>query len=332
MPAVYYDIIFYITCTYNEVIAMDLQFIINILNTNYHIHFDNISLLRDGPGYVCTVNSGNKRFVLKNYRNTYIERGVQSLKIMSYLNKAGYQVPAIIPTNQGLSHFYFTYEDDKRIGALFEFIVGIDPYHIAIKDASTIGRCVARMQNLMQKYTGRLVSQDRFYFVDYYIQKLYEKKYPTEKIKEFAEYGNELWEKVKTLPRGFCHGDLHTGNMILTPTKEYYIVDFDLASYSFPAFDIMTLCDRTNYFDFKPNGIDKVTRMIDEFSKGYCPIRKITEKEFTAVYHFIAIRHYQLQAIMIDLYGLDCVDEKSIDKHLEWIKNWREQCEKRNIR
>lgn len=44
--------------------------------------------------------------------------------------------------------------------------------------------------------------------------------------------------------------------------------------------------------DFKPYGIDKVTRMIDEFSKGYCPIRKITEKEFTAVYHFIAIRHY----------------------------------------
>lgn len=43
------------------------------------------------------------------------------------------------------------------------------------------------------------------------------------------------------------------------------------------------------------------------------------------LYEFIALRHFQLQATIVEIYGLDCIDEKFIDKQLNWIKQWRKQ-------
>lgn len=49
------------------------------------------------------------------------------------------------------------------------------------------------------------------------------------------------------------------------------------------------------------------------------------DNQLFVMYEFIALRHFQLQATIVEIYDLDCIDEKFIDKQLDWIKQWRKQ-------
>jgi Ser/Thr protein kinase RdoA (MazF antagonist) len=308
---------------------MDLPIIMNMLNKHYPIKFDQIVLLRDGPGFTCIVFSRKQRYIVKIYRSTYLDKGIQSAEIMTYLSANGYPVPLVIPASDDRPFFLFDMDEGNRMGVLFNFIEGAEPD--ATQNTEEIGDQIGKLHNLMQNYGGNLVRQNKSYFIDFYLLKLHEMGYPAKKMERFAEHGNFLWSKVEKLPQGFCHGDLHTGNIILTVSGDYVILDFDLSSYSFPVFDMMTLCDTTDYFHFKQDGYEKVTRMVDKFYNGYTKGRYISNEEVNAIYDFIAIRHYQLQAQIIDVYGLTCVDKAFIDNQYNWLMKWQEQCE-RNIK
>ena len=55
----------------------------------------------------------------------------------------------------------------------------------------------------MQNYTGELVTRNKSYFIDRYIEILTRKNYPNEKLKTYIEYGNYLWKQVNRLPHGY---------------------------------------------------------------------------------------------------------------------------------
>jgi hypothetical protein len=38
----------------------------------------------------------------------------------------------------------------------------------------------------------------------------------------------------------------------------------------------------------------------------------------------VAIRHFQLQATILEIYGINCVDEGFIDGQLYWLNKWQE--------
>ena len=141
------------------------------------------------------------------------------------------------------------------------------------------------------------------------------------------KYGNELWEKVKDLPRGYCHGDMHSGNMQKTPHGKIYLLDFDTSCIGFPMYDITLFCNRTNYFEYDEQGHEKSRIMLNRFLSEYKKYNKISQNEINAFYDLIALYHFTLQATMIDLYGLDCVNNTFFDKQLNWLYKWLEQCE-----
>jgi hypothetical protein len=41
----------------------------------------------------------------------------------------------------------------------------------------------------------------------------------------------------------------------------------------------------------------------------------------------MALYHFSLQATIVELFGLDCIDEAFIDKQLDWLYRWKEECE-----
>lgn len=112
-----------------------------------------------------------------------------------------------------------------------------------------------------------------------------------------------------------------------TSSGKYYILDFDTSSNAFPIYDIMIMCNSTNYFDFDEEGYQKAKSTYEYFLKGYTKYCTLSNMELKAFYDLIAIYHYQLQATIIEIYGLDCVDEKFLDKQLDWLMRWRGQCE-----
>lgn len=90
--------------------------------------------------------------------------------------------------------------------------------------------------------------------------------------------GEKLWRRVRDLPVGNCHGDLHRGNLLEAQDGTIYLLDFDTVCRAPIMFDVMVMCDMTDYF--------------------------------------------QLQATIVEIYGIDCIDEKFVDMQLEWLKSW----------
>lgn len=58
--------------------------------------------------------------------------------------------------------------------------------------------------------------------------------------------------------------------------------------------------------------------------KGYEEYFKLYKEEEKAVFDFIALRHFDIQATIIECQGLDCVDENFLNEQYLWLEKWIE--------
>lgn len=295
-----------------------LQTILNTLKKIYKMPFDDIRLHRDMIGYVCIVSAGKERYIMKLFRSNHTNQALQSIEIMKYLYEADYPVPYIIPTASGNSNFNYDDQGENRIGVLYEFIDGIEPDKD--RNIETIGRQTGQLHHLMKQYNYNLCQHDEPFFIDRYINILNAMKYPN--VDKFIEYGDLLWKSVENLPRGFCHGDYHTGNMLISKKGQYVLFDFDAAAYAFPTYDIAVISDSTDYFSYSGSMYLDTAHMLNRFLKGYLEYNTISDEEISKVYTFIAIRHFEVQATIIENLGLSCVDTDFIDNQYNWLMEW----------
>jgi len=66
--------------------------------------------------------------------------------------------------------------------------------------------------------------------------------------------------------------------------------------------------------------------MLDRFLKGYDKYYSMSDKEITAVFDFIAIRHFDIQATIIESQGLNCVNKDFIKEQYQWLMKWDTVC------
>lgn len=297
-----------------------LHNLLNTLKAIYSKPFKDIQLHRDMIGYVCIVTISNKKYVLKLFRSNHKEQAKQSIQIMRYLYEAGFPTANIIPTSDGMLYFTLDVQGESRIGVLYDYITGTEPDKE--RDIEAIGKQTGRLHHFMQKYQANLLCHEKPFFIDRYINILNIMEYP--KTGKFKEYGDTLWSRVKSLPRGFCHGDYHTGNMLLNARGEYVLFDFDVAADAFPAYDIAVLCDMTDYFNLTDHAYGDTIRMVELFMKGYCEHISMSEMELRHIPDLIAIRHFECQATIIENLGVSCVDWNFIDSQYEWLMRWEE--------
>lgn len=59
----------------------------------------------------------------------------------------------------------------------------------------------------------------------------------------------------------------------------------------------------------------------------YLKYNSLTKAETDAFYDLIALYHFALQATIIEIFGLDCVDHEFLDRQLGWLYQWREACD-----
>lgn len=297
-----------------------LMQLLNDIREIYSKDFKDIALHRDMIGYVCVVSDSKDKFILKLFKDRNTMQAKQSIEIMSYLETAGFPTAHIIPTAAGVSHFVYDFEGEDRIGVLYEYVHGTEPDKGT--DVIAIGRQTGLLHKMMNASPLILSDHDKPFFIDRYIHCLREMNY--ERTHDFEVIGDLLWNRVKDLPRSFCHGDYHTGNMILDSRNEYVLFDFDAASNSFSMYDIAVFCDMTNYFKLSENEYEDTRYMLEEFMKGYREFSSLSDQELTAIYSFIAIRHFEVQATIIENLGIECIDKEFVDDQLEWLKRWEQ--------
>lgn len=93
-------------------------------------------------------------------------------------------------------------------------------------------------------------------------------------------------------------------------------------------YDASLICNQTHYFDFNESGYAKSKEALSRFLPGYLKHNHLSQAEIDAFFDLIGLYHFALQATIIEMYGLDCVDNAFLDKQLDWLNKWREQCEK----
>ena len=105
-------------------------------------------------------------------------------------------------------------------------------------------------------------------------------------------------------------------------------MDFDTVCRAPIMFDVMTMCDMTDYFRLKPDDVELTMKVYREFLAGYASHRTLSREEIRSFPYWVAIRHFQLQATIVEIYGPDCIDEGFIDGQLYWLNQWEENIER----
>ena len=61
-----------------------------------------------------------------------------------------------------------------------------------------------------------------------------------------------------------------------------------------------------------------------KYITGYLDNHKLSREEIDSFLYWVAIRHFQLQATILEIYGVDCIDEGFVDGQLYWLNKWRD--------
>ena len=297
--------------------------ILNILNKNYPMDFEAIEFVRDSGCIAYAVYANGCKYFLRLTKPLFFDTASKSLDIHLFLLSQDFSVPRIIFTKDGSPCVQASDEEGKFFYVLYEFIEGeeADPE----QDAEMIGAFIGKLHHVMKGYPGKLLKNDRHYYVDRYINIMRTKGYA--KTDEFIAYGEDLWKRVKDLPRGYCHGDLYRGNILKTSDGRLYILDFDTFCEGFLMYDPALICNMTDYFELEEDGFRKSKKVYERFLPEYLKYNSLTKAETDAFYDLIALYHFALQATIIEIFGLDCVDHEFLDRQLRWLYQWREACD-----
>lgn len=304
----------------------DYKNLTSILNVTYPIRVTAIRKHRDWIGYVYTIECSDRAYILKIYRPFHSQFALNSIGIIKYLTEQNYPVTHIIDTITGEPYTKIDTPNGDSIAILYKCIRGEEPEPET--DLQQIAEQTGVLHSLMEQYKGEIAKRGKEYYIDRYITILKSINFPENKLSDLEIYGDELWERFNLSIKGFCHGDLHCGNMLKDDDGQYWFFDFDAACYSHPTVDIAIMSDDTDYFRFQQEDFDKTTRKLDRFLLSYEKTRKITISDYDvkSVYDFIAIRHYDIQATITECQGYSI---SNLENQHRWLMSWRDWCEHR---
>ena len=291
--------------------------IIEILNEIFHLNFNRIELMRNMGSTSYTVFAEGKKYFLRVIKPAFFNTAITGANIQVFLQNQDFPVPRIILTQNDLP--YVRKGDILLI--LYEFIEGndVDPE----QDTETIGILGGRLHEMMKEYPGALVKRDKQFYIGRYIDILRIRQYP--RIDEYMAYSDNLWEIIKDLPRGYCHGDMYSGNIRKASNGKLYIHDFDTSCDGFTMYDPTLICDMTEYFNFDERNFDRSNKVLARFIPEYEKHYTLTQAEIAAFHPLIAIQHFSTQATVMEIAGLDCISHTDMDNQLDWLYRWREQ-------
>jgi len=300
----------------------EMERILHLLNRWYSLPFDGLVHLRDGGSRSYLAQAGDCTFFLRVTKPAFADTASHSVKIHVYLQNQGFPVPRIVFTREHAPSVEIRDESGTRLLILYEYIPGreSDPE----QDTEAIGDLTGRFHTLMDRYRGPLVRHDRWFFLDRYLEILRRKQYPN--VEAFSIYGNALWDRLRTLPAGPCHGDLYSGNIHKDPEGHLYLLDFDTVCEGFLMYDIALICNKTDFFTFHESRFQESFAVFNRFLPGYLAQHTLSPAEIRSFFDWIALYHFALEATIIEINGLDCVDNAFLDNQLEWLKKWRMQC------
>ena len=118
------------------------------------------------------------------------------------------------------------------------------------------------------------------------------------------------------------------GDAAAHSTEEFFLHDdFYDASGDWPSMDVAYMCDDTHFNIFDNSMYEKTIRQYERFYSGYSKVRTINTDEFSAIFDFIAVRHYQIVSRIIRCQGPQSMSKETFEEQHDWLMKWRDQCD-----
>ena len=300
-----------------------------------------VRLHRISGSDVYQVTDGERAWFLKVYRSTTYdaERALTGIRALDLLHQHGFSVPQPVRTTSGDSMMELQAVEGPRIAYMYEAVEGKEPVdETRVAHGYRFGETAARLHQLMDA----VAAPEDFNVIDYdYLFGRYLRGVERLLVDEDASLrflralAQALWRELhQRLPRtppqfGFCHGDVHRENVVLTETDQLYFLDFDACGYGWRVMDIGTY-----YVSYDWMGLDEESRarrreVRAHFLKGYTSVRPITEAEVETLDLFMAIRHFELLGIgiyRVPFSGAHWVTNEQLQATVDWFRAWLRSC------
>lgn len=288
-----------------------------ILQNHYGLADFTLQFLRQGGSRTYIIN-GQTKYFLKVIENAFSTTAYQSVSVMRFLESNGFPVPKTFLTKSGEPLLKVSTDGDEKLILLQEYIDGTEPD--LMQRAEDVGHLVGQFHSLVQQYSHKLTCHDRQFFLGRYLDMLHKKQYP--QVAAYEALAEQLWLQIKDQPKINCHGDLHRGNLLEDANGRIYMTDFDTVCCSPVMFDIMVMCDMTNYFHLTQTDIERTNTVYQRFLSTYQQHHVLEVHDTKSFAVWVALRHFQLQATILEIHGIDCIKDTFIDAQLQWLYDW----------
>lgn len=285
------------------------------------------------------INTPQQQYVLKIYFVRSDAAQIQSsARIMDKLAQRQVSVPRILRNVKGELVTSVPCPEGVRYAIICDYIQGQEPDIFNDDDAVTIGRLVGQMYHELDACDGTMPCRhiDRSYLIQSALDAIsHYLPHDHEKIDYLTAMGNRLWTMVERYAvhqahhHGLCHGDLHTGNMLKTPSGDIVLFDFDACGYGYRVYDFGVYAN-DDWAKTSPQDLRRDREALDKFLCGFTEYGTLTSDEYTLFPTLLGIRHFELLGLVLRncvfLEGTSWV-KGCLQFHYEWFMKWERHIE-----
>lgn len=294
-----------------------------------------VKLLNQGLNDTYVVdNSSGIKYILRVYRHNWRSHSdiLYEIDVLNHLHHKGVAVAIPLPQKNGEFIKAISAPEGERYIVLFAYAEGREaPYEKDIKTKLfNYGVGVGKIHQATMDFVPQ---HSRFALdMDYLLSD------PLQSIvavfshrQSDCDYLQQLADKIRTclsqlpleeLERGFCHGDLHTGNANHAENGTVTFYDFDSSGWGYRSYDLSVVrwsgrLQKKEYKYWKP------------FLKGYLSQRSLSKLDLQAVPLFVGVRHFLLLGIHTANgrdFGYGFMNDRYFDNAIQFFKQWEKQC------
>ena len=280
---------------------------------------------------VYKVQTNGKSYALKEYNRTIAID--YHAAIFNQIDENGFHLsPKIISTLDGSSSVKI--KDTTYV--LSEWIEGVEPSFLNIKHLKAASALLASFHRAAiapdkaiiksapnaflhsSKFSDIKVGQNKMSTISEKLR-IWAKQFGTDPLNvalermEYVEqsFPNDSYTELFTSERqknAFNHGDFNSGNLILTPDRKLFLIDYDGSAYSVRISDLLFLCHLHTGND---------TTVLLEILKSYHQVRPLSLTEFEVVKSLLLVPGNVYWEMHIMTYFNKPIDSDWINKNLK---------------
>lgn len=282
------------------------QAVIQAIESEYNIKCNSINHVRTMIGRVYKVTTFDCEFLIKWYRPHHREMALSSLQVQRFLANTTNLVPKVYLTQSGEPYTIL----EGGILVLMEWIEGRE---VTSEDRHLVLKTYQDIHNAMTRYPNHLPRGTSEYYYKRYIELMKDSRYDIDKISEIERIAQQLFDIVRTLPKGYCHSDFHTGNMIVRQ-QQVIVFDFDASHMCTPYIDLITYLDETNFNSFRLEDLIATRQALRQHLSP-----EISTQDVLA---FLPLRHMEIIPNIINAQETKLVTPAFLEEQYHWIRSF----------